>query len=652
MKKNIKEFLNKSKKILKDNILLVGLVLTGVLNDFILRALTVNNIFKIRPIITSIAMILIVSVLANLLSNKKRARMYIFFSIFFAILNAINFMYYLHFNSFLSIGLLNQSRHLSEMKSSVLKSIDIRVLLFAIPTLIFIFVYRKIKDSDNFNLYDGEHFIQRELLTPFLAGFSLLLLVSTTLTGVDISRLVKQWNREYLVEQFGIYTYTSADLIKSTSVPKPVKADYGEFDDQITALVKNNKQLDKDNAYTDTLEGKDLYVIHYESVQNFAMDLSFADGEVTPFLNKLANESLFFENFYPQHSVGTSSDSEFTFATSLYPINSRTVFIDHADKEFQSIQKLLKAKGYHTMSMHGNNGSFWNRDIMHPNIGYNEFLSKKDYIIDEEVGLGLSDMSFYRQSVAKIKERKESLDKPIMATLISLSNHHPFGDLDVYGDFDTGFLENTEVSNYLKSMNYADQALESFFSEMDKAGLLDNAAVLIYGDHHANISKRDYEHIYNYDEKTDTLRSNVDEDYISIDNAYLQQVRKTPLLIWTKDDGFQEKIEEPIAMINVMPTLANMYNIDNDYRMGQDIFNVTDNTIIFPNGSYLNKDYYFDASDLKVFDMETNELLFSKDEFSEELLEEIKKVDEELELSESIIQNDLTKYYQQFLKQK
>lgn len=51
----------------------------------------------------------------------------------------------------------------------------------------------------------------------------------------------------------------------------------------------------------------------------------------TPFLKKLSLESLFFNNFYPQHSLGTSSDSEFTFSTSLYLINNRKVFIDHAD---------------------------------------------------------------------------------------------------------------------------------------------------------------------------------------------------------------------------------------------------------------------------------------------------------------------------------
>lgn len=324
--------------------------------------------------------------------------------------------------------------------------------------------------------------------------------------------------------------------------------------------------------------------------------------------------------------------------------------MDHADKEYNTIQKLLLDKGYHTMSMHGNNGSFWNRNIMYPNIGFEEFLDKKDFVIDEEVGLGLSDESFYRQSVEMIKERKNESQGPVMATLVSLSNHYPFDDLDVYGDFDTGYLEGTAVSNYLKSMNYADRALESFFRQMDEEGLLDNAAVIIYGDHHAKISQGDYELIYNYDAETNVLTDKTDENYQIVDKAYLKQVRKTPFLIWTKDNSLQEKIVQPMGMIDVMPTLGNMLNINNPYGLGQDIFNVEENTVVFPNGSFLTKDYYYCSLALKVYDMESNDLLFSEAEFNQQFLDKIQGISETLEFSSHIIENNLIKHYETTVK--
>ena len=134
------------------------------------------------------------------------------------------------------------------------------------------------------------------------------------------------------------------------------------------------------------------------------MKTSFNGVEVTPNLNKLASDGIYFSNFYAQESVGTSSDSEFTFNTSLLPATSGTIAINYWDREYTTIQKLLKEKNYYTFSMHGNNCTFWNRNLLHQQFGYNKFYCyTNDYNIDETIGLGLSDKSFFKQSVDKIK---------------------------------------------------------------------------------------------------------------------------------------------------------------------------------------------------------------------------------------------------------
>ncbi len=646
----MKRTLHKTKiflKTLTNNRLLTGFLLMAISNDFLLRFLTVDHPFKIKPILTSTAIMLILSAFIILLTNKRRNYFYLIFAVFISVLNTANYMYHTHFNSYISIGIIRQIKHLGKMQSSFAKTLDFKMMLFLIPISLYYYLYKKIQNSEYHQERNMTFSLKNEVVHPLMIGLMILGSVSLTLTGTDIGRLISQWNREYLVSEFGIYTFSVADFIKLTSVPRIIKADYKSFDDKMVALVEDNNRQTQDNKYTNILENKDLYVIHYESVQNFAMDLAFGDGEVTPFLNKLSKESLFFENFYPQHSVGTSSDSEFTFAASLYPINNRTVFIDHAGKEFETLQKLLLKKGYHTMSMHGNNGGFWNRNIMHPNLGYNEFISKEDFVIDEEIGLGLSDVSFYSQSIEIIKNRKESLKKPLMATIISLSNHYPFNDLDVYGDFDTGYLEGTKISNYLKSMRYADYALQQWFEEMNSQGLLDNAAVLIYGDHHAQISKDDYELIFNSDVKSGELIDIASENYANIDNAYLKQVQKTPLIIWTKDHIFNERVSQPIGMIDVMPTIGNMLNIENQYQLGEDIFNIDENQVIFPDGSFLDRNIYYNSSNLTIYNMGTNEVKYMFEEFDDYIFEKIKKVEKVLELSSTIIENNLIKYYKE-----
>lgn len=127
----------------RNNLMLVALVIAAVVNDFILRGLTVGNVFKIKPIITSMATIVLFSIIAIVLANKKRKYFYIIFSWVFTLLNMANFMYYTYFKSFLSISFFNQVAHLSKMKSSVSEAFNIKVLIFIIPTLALMYFYRR-----------------------------------------------------------------------------------------------------------------------------------------------------------------------------------------------------------------------------------------------------------------------------------------------------------------------------------------------------------------------------------------------------------------------------------------------------------------------------------------------------------------------------
>ena len=61
--------------------------------------------------------------------------------------------------------------------------------------------------------------------------------------------------------------------------------------------------------------------------------------------------------------------------------------------------------------MHGNNGSYWNRLNLHHSLGYDDFFNyNKDFNIDETIGLGLSDKSFFRQAVPKIDKINKEHD--------------------------------------------------------------------------------------------------------------------------------------------------------------------------------------------------------------------------------------------------
>ena len=157
------------------------------------------------------------------------------------------------------------------------------------------------------------------------------------------------------------------------------------------------------------------------------------------------------------------------------------------------------------------------------------------------------------------------------------------------------YLEGTTFGNYIRLVHYADQAIGELFDRLDAAGLLDDTVVIIYGDHDARLDKKYYNILYNYDPIKDTMKKEGDPGYVKIDDLRYNLDKKVPFIIWSKDTNFNLEIEKPMGMIDVLPTLGNMFNFKSPYQLGNDIFSTEDNMVVFPDGNYLTSKYYYDS---------------------------------------------------------
>ena len=330
----------------------------------------------------------------------------------------------------------------------------------------------------------------------------------------------------------------------------------------------------------------------------------------------MAKEGIFFSNFYSEVGVGTSSDAEFTFSTSLMPSSNGTVFVNYFDREYMTIQKAFKDKGYYIFSMHGNTGDFWNRATMHKNMGYDKFYSKTSYDIDETIGLGISDKSFLRQSADIIKDVVESKKEPFYSTVITLTNHTPWSDLELMDEYDStwtvnvngqkvvrDYLKGTTMGDYFTSVHYMDQAFEQFVKTLDEAKILDNTVIVIYGDHDARISKKNYNLMYNYDPYNDSVREEGDEGYIDYNDYRYKLDRNVPFIIWSKNKQFKKEVKTVTGMIDAYPILANLFGVSNsEYRLGHDILgNVSDNTVVFTDSSYVTNKLFYNGQNGEIY---------------------------------------------------
>lgn len=658
-KEKIGNFKVKSQNYVKTNILFMTFVISSVINGCLIRFLTVKNYFDIKPIIADLAIILILGAFGYFIKPKHQFKYFFTISCIFVVLCVINSMYYTNYLSFASFSLLETSLQVVDVGDAVVENVmEMKDFCYIWQILAMIFVHKSLKKKKYYDRVSKIEVGRIRAVNTLIVGLILIGLFISTMSSIDISRLSKQWNREYIVMRFGIYTYQINDLFATVKSQLNPLFGYDKNAKKFREYYENKKDETKTNEYTDMFKGKNILLIHAESIQNFTLNTSFNGVDVAPNLKKLASEGLYFSNFYAQESVGTSSDSEFTLSTSLMPASSGTVFVSYWDREYETLQKLLKKQGYYTFSMHGNNCSFWNRNNAHKSLGYEKFYCyNKDFNIDETIGLGLSDKSFFRQASEKIKKISDEHTN-FMGTLIMLTNHTPFSDIESHSDYEvtykykkkneeTGqeeevtapYMEGTKLGNYFKSVHYADEAIGQLIDELDQNGVLDNTVIVIYGDHDAKLKKSEFKRFYNYDPETDSVLDKDDPNYKEVDYYQYELNRKVPFIIWSKDNKDKAKETKKImGMYDVMPTLGNMFGFKSKYALGHDIFSVDENVVFFPDGNWLTDKMYYNQS------KEEGKLLNPDDTVSVDYIQKYNKLaDEAVSISDSIIVYDLIK---------
>ncbi len=658
--KNIKDIFNISKrnivKYFKHNRLFLSYLLLSFINCFLVRYLTVGNWYNYKTLFIDLSVNAILGSFVYLFKVNKQyyyLAVLMFLNTFVCTVNAI---YYSWYSSFASFSLLSALGQVGEVGDAVLAKLKVIYFIYLIPFGLFIYINSRLNKKD--------YFSYMRKIEKGKIMFVSTLVISTILLGLNMamvsrgsySSLQKQWNRESIVKSFGIIIYQGNDLFQTSYSKMNSLFGYDEAARKFVDYYNNREVEESDNKYTGMFEGKNVIMMHLESMMTFFVDLKINGVEITPNLNKLTKEGLYFSSFYPEISVGTSSDTEFTVNTSLLPVSSGTVFVSYYNREYVSLEKLLSDKGYYTFSMHGNKASMWNRNKMHPSLGYKDMYFEDKYNIDEVVGLGLSDHSFYNQ-IMPILTDIENKNTNYMGTIITLSNHTPFNDLEHYPELDltykttklneeTGdeeevvydYLEGTKLGNYIKSAHYADMALGEFFDSINNSDVMNNTVFVMYGDHDAKLNKSEFNRYYNYNFETGEIKSSDDPTYINYDYYQNELNRKTPLIIWSKNKKLRTEVKYPMGMIDVLPTISNMLGIKNVFALGHDIFETkNDNIVPFPNGNYLTKKVYYNASKEEYMPL-TNEPI------DENYIKECKDYTENIiELSNDIIVYDLIK---------
>ncbi|MBT2282045.1 sulfatase-like hydrolase/transferase [Paenibacillus polymyxa] len=336
-------------------------------------------------------------------------------------------------------------------------------------------------------------------------------------------------------------------------------------------------------------KGKNVILIQLESFQQFLIGHKVNGQEVTPFLNRMARENIEFTEIYSQFAMGHTVDAEFAALHSLYPLKNEIINFKHFDKHFRGLAHIFKENHYETGAFHGYKGDFYNRRIMMKSHGFDSFYAEEDFNSSERASNWMSDRSFFKQAIHKMKNMKE----PFFSFMITLTSHFPFELEQKYWGLDLVKDQTDFMFGYYQSANYTDRALEYFYNQLIEEGLHQNTVLAFYGDHEGVT-------LENLPKLFDILGLEQANILKSINQ---QRVAKIPFILAAADgeQAVHFSSSHVGSTLDISETLLHLMGIPGiSYAMGESLFTSSPNRTVpltqYPLGSFVSNDMFCYAS--------------------------------------------------------
>jgi phosphoglycerol transferase MdoB-like AlkP superfamily enzyme len=457
-------------------------------------------------------------------------------------------------------GLLGEMNGMGGMLEGIFHPVDL--LLFAGTPLILILgaLHPKVRHLGRLPV--------RRALQLTVAG--VLMLVAVLATS---ARIRKPFGGHTVVaSRLGPVGYHAYDL--ASQIGQETKRRLLSGDEELAQLREffvKRPERPPNPEFAGLAKGLNVIFVQLESWQSFPLFREVNGRPVTPNMDRLARDSLYFPNFWSQVQQGTTSDAELLAQCSLYPSRTGSVYYDRVGADLHCLPEALRERGYRTVAMHGNRPDFWNRAAIYPSVGIDRFFDIRDFAGLPTIGLGTADVEFFDEAVRKLEHEPQ----PFYAMLISLSSHNPFEFPETpKSGLDFGRFEGTRTAWYLNSIHYTDVAIGKLLDRLRETGLLDRTVLVLYGDHQGIAPDS----------------SNVAEFLGLRENdpvATYDVERKVAALIHLPHDAHAGRYELAAGQLDLAPTVARLVDLplETTSFMGRDLLSSGPGFVAFPNGS-------------------------------------------------------------------
>ncbi len=287
---------------------------------------------------------------------------------------------------------------------------------------------------------------------------------------------------------------------------------------------------------------KNVVLISVESLSGDFMKYFGNTQNITPYLDSLADKSMFFTNLYAS-GTRTVRGLE-ALSLGLPPVPGQSIVKRPNNANMFTLGSVFKSKGYTTQYIYGGFSYFDNMQTFFSGNGYDVIdrskIAEKD--IHYQNIWGVADEDEFTLAINTL-DKNATLNTPFFTQIMTVSNHRPFTYPDGRIDLPAAKQEREGA------VKYTDYCINKFLKECRTKPWFNNTIFIIVSDHCASVAG---------------------SAELPVNNYHI------PMIIYSPANIQPSVVKDLTAQIDIAPTLLGMLNFNYKSKFfGQDIFNTS-----------------------------------------------------------------------------